>query len=168
MTRSDGIQGLRAMERITISLEDNLATSFDAFIREHGYTNRSEAVRDLIRRQLGDEALADNASAYCVGSLTYVYNHNERELASRLTRQQHAHHDLALTSVHTHLDHEYCLETVMLRGPTRSVRAFADEVIAQPGVHHGKLHLVAVDMERAQHGHEDDDPREHVHTPPRI
>jgi CopG family nickel-responsive transcriptional regulator len=156
------------MERITISLEDQLATSFDAFIREHGYTNRSEAVRDLIRRELGDEALERDASAYCVGSLTYVYNHNERELAARLTRKQHAHHDLALTTVHTHLDHEYCLETVMLRGPTASVRAFADEVIAQPGVHHGKLHLVAVDMERAHHGHNDDPPREHLHVPPRI
>lgn len=156
------------MERITISLEDQLAASFDTFIRDHGYTNRSEAVRDLIRRQLGDQALQSDDSAYCVGSLTYVYNHNERELASRLTRQQHAHHDLALTTVHTHLDHDYCLETVMLRGPTKDVRAFADEVIAQPGVHHGNLHLVAVDIERAHHGHDDEAPREHLHVPPKI
>ncbi len=157
------------MERVTISLDDELASEFDGYTQTHGYGNRSEAVRDLIRQRLGSLALEGGEAPYCVGSLTYTYNHSERELASRLTRQQHDHHDLVLSSVHTHLDHEHCFETVMLRGPTQAVRRFAEAVMAETGVHHGRLHLVAVDAQRGEHRHDDDaEAGDHLHTPPRI
>jgi CopG family nickel-responsive transcriptional regulator len=141
------------MERITISLDTALADEFDQFITQHGYRNRSEAVRDLIRLKLESERLEKERKGHCVGTLTYVYNHEERELARRLTTLQHEHHDLAVSTLHVHLDHENCLETVVVQGPTGQVRSFADEVIARPGVRHGELYLVPVDVKKSVHKH---------------
>ncbi len=141
------------MERITISLDTALADEFDQFITQHGYRNRSEAVRDLIRLKLESERLETERKGHCVGTLTYVYNHEERELARRLTTLQHEHHDLAVSTLHVHLDHENCLETVVVQGPTDQVRNFADEVIARPGVRHGELYLVPVDVKKSAHKH---------------
>ncbi len=141
------------MERISISVDSELATAFDAFLRRRGYGNRSEAVRDLIRRALEEERLEEADPPHCVASLTYVYNHHERELASRLTGSQHEHHDLAHATLHVHLDHDHCLETVILRGATQEVREFADGVCAQRGVRHGRLHLVPVQESSTPHRH---------------
>ena len=132
------------MERITISLDEDLAGRFDAFIREHGYTNRSEALRDLIRDNLGRETLGEPREGYCVATLSYVYNHHQLDLAGRLAGKHHEHHDLTLATQHVHLDHDNCLEAVFLRGPVNAVRAFADTVIAERGVRHGSLHMVPV------------------------
>ena len=153
------------MERITISLDTELAEEFDRFSKQHGYLNRSEAIRDLIRQKLEAQRLEQDDQGYCVGTLTYVYNHQERELASRLTRAQHAHHDLAVSTLHVHLDHDNCLETVVVNGPTSQVRAFADEVIARPGVRHGELYLIPVNEEEGvhEHGH---GRRRHSHRSP--
>ena len=131
-------------ERFTISLEQRLATQFDKFIKANGYTNRSEAVRDLIRVRLADEHL-EKKSGHCVATLSYVYNHHELDLARRLLDAQHEHHELTLATQHVHIDHDHCLETVMLSGPVSAVRAFAQTIIAERGVHHGNLHVVAVD-----------------------
>ena len=139
------------MERITISLEPELADGFHHLIARRGYRNRSEAVRDLIRRELGELRLGEAPQQSCVGSLTYVFNHHERSLAARLTETQHRHHDLALSTTHVHLDHDHCLETVILRGPAEQVQRFAETVMAEPGVRHGRLHLVPVDEHREQH-----------------
>lgn len=141
------------MERITISLDTELAGEFDQFAKQHGYLNRSEAIRDLIRQKLETERLEQTDKGYCVGTITYVYNHEERELARRLTQAQHAHHDLAVSTLHVHLDHDNCLETVVVDGPTQQVRAFANEVIARPGVRHGKLYLIPVDVQEKVHEH---------------
>ncbi|MCU7812447.1 MAG: nickel-responsive transcriptional regulator NikR [Candidatus Thiodiazotropha sp. (ex Notomyrtea botanica)] len=155
------------MERITISLDTELAAEFDGLIKQHGYRNRSEAVRDLIRLKLESKRLEQEVKGYCVGTITYVYNHEERELASRLTTVQHEHHDLAVSTMHVHLDHDDCLETVVVNGPTAQVRAFAEEVIARPGVRHGQLHLIPVEAEHAthEHGH---GKRRHLHRTPRT
>ncbi len=156
------------MERMTISLDEDLAHQFDQFISERGYRNRSEAVRDLIRQTLGSERLESEDSAHCIGTLTYVYNHHERELASRLTQVQHHHHDLALSTLHVHLDHDNCMETVVLRGATEDVRQFADSVIAKPGVRHGNLYLVPVEEEKTTHVHGHGHSHEHLHTRPKL
>jgi CopG family nickel-responsive transcriptional regulator len=140
------------MERFTISLDEKLASEFDRLIRERGYLNRSEAVRDMLRGKLNTLRLEDQQAPFCVASLSYVYNHHERDLAERLTELQHDHHDLVVASTHVHLDHENCLETVMLRGKTDVVRRFADALIAERGVRHGQINLVPVD-EDAGHGH---------------
>jgi CopG family nickel-responsive transcriptional regulator len=141
------------MQRLTISLDDRLAEEFDALMRTRGYRNRSEAVRDLLRERIERDRLAGNKTPYVVASLSYVYNHHERELAERLTGLAHAHHDLIISATHAHLDHESCLETVLLRGRTGAVRAFADAVIAERGVRHGAVNLVPVAMGAARHVH---------------
>ncbi len=140
------------MERITISLDEALAREFDALIARRGYRNRSEAMRDLLREHL-ETARRGAESGYCVANLSYVYNHHERDLAERLTSLQHAHHDLTVATMHAHLDHDNCLESVILRGPTASVRAFADALIAERGVRHGQVNVVSVEIENSAHAH---------------
>lgn len=143
---------MAGMKRLTMSLDDDLADAFDALVRERGYENRSEAFRDLLRHDLGHQRQRERPDGPCVATLSYVYNHHQRQLALRLTDMQHAHHDLTVATTHAHLDHEQCIETVILRGRTDAVQAFAQSVIAQPGVSHGQLHLVPVDGP-TDHGH---------------
>lgn len=140
------------MDRFTISLDESLAAAFDALIAERGYANRSEAVRDILRMHLQQSAEKRDGKGACVANLSYVYNHHERDLAERLTSIQHAHHDLTVSTMHAHLDHHECIETVMLKGPTKRVREFADELIAERGVRHGMLNLVSVEL-GAAHSH---------------
>jgi CopG family nickel-responsive transcriptional regulator len=152
------------MERFTISLEEPLAEEFDRLIKARGYTNRSEAVRDMLRDRIEESRQAAD-EGHCVACLSYVYNHHERELAERLTHLQHEHHDLCVATTHAHLDHEACLETVLLRGPTAAVRRFADALVAERGVHHGRLNLVSVEVKsgaavKYQHA----DPHAHAHS----
>lgn len=141
------------MQRFTISLDERLAAEFDTLMRTRGYENRSEAVRDLLRGRIERERLARGEAPYAVGCLSYVYNHHERDLAERLTALAHEHHDLVVSATHAHLDHESCMETVILRGRTRAVRAFADAVIAERGVRHGSMNLVPVDVGAGRHIH---------------
>jgi CopG family transcriptional regulator, nickel-responsive regulator len=141
------------MERFTISLETELAAQFDELIKVRGYGTRSEAVRDLIRSQLEAHRRERDASRYCIASLSYVYNHGEHHLAERLASIQHDHHDLAVSTMHAHLDHEQCLETSILRGPSKAVRDFANALIAERGVRHGQLNLISADIEQSRHAH---------------
>jgi CopG family nickel-responsive transcriptional regulator len=152
------------MQRFTISLDDALAQEFDRLIAQRGYDNRSEAVRDLLRTQLDRERETANPKTACVATLSYVYNHHEHELAERLMALQHEHHDLTISAMHAHLDHEHCIETVILRGPAQAVRRFADGVIAERGVHHGALNLIVAD---AAHEHRHGDGKAHRHLKPR-
>jgi CopG family nickel-responsive transcriptional regulator len=150
------------MERFTISLDDQLAQAFDDLIRRRGYGNRSEAVRDMIRRELEQDRLARDEAPHCVAGLSYVYDHHERQLAERLTDIQHHAHDLVVSSMHVHLDHDTCLETLILRGHTTEVRALADQMAAERGVRHAQLNLVPVDVEAAGHHHH------HTHSRPKT
>ncbi len=110
------------------------------------------------------------ATRQCVACLSYVYNHHERELAERLTTLYHAHHDLTISSMHAHLDHDHCLETAILRGATVAVARFADEVCAERGVHHGKLNLIGVELHEPHAPHATRKSRSraapHVHLKP--
>jgi CopG family nickel-responsive transcriptional regulator len=149
------------MRRLTISVDDELAEMFEELAKKKGYMNRSEAFRDLVRCELEQDRVRKGVARYCVATLSYVYNHHERQLASRLTAMQHEHHDVAISSMHAHLDHEQCIETVILRGRTSTVTAFAQSVIAQTGVRHGKLHVIPLEMRAGvgRHTH-------HVHAHP--
>lgn len=133
------------MERITISVDESLANDFDKLIRSRGYTSRSEAMRDLLRRELEANRLAAKPKSYCVASLSYVYDHHTRNLAERLTDSQHQHHDLVVSTMHVHLDHVHCLETAVLKGSASTVTAYADSIRAERGVRHVSLNLVTVD-----------------------
>ncbi|MFZ5559010.1 MAG: nickel-responsive transcriptional regulator NikR [Pseudomonadota bacterium] len=141
------------MERFTISLDARLAKEFDRLIRAKGYENRSEAVRDILRQQLEAHRLQAQEAPHCIASLSYVYNHHERDLAERMTSMQHRRHDLTVSTMHAHLDHDNCLETVILRGPTAEVRRFAEALIAERGVRHGRLNLIPADVEAGHHHH---------------
>ncbi|MCB1954852.1 MAG: nickel-responsive transcriptional regulator NikR [Rhodocyclaceae bacterium] len=141
------------MERITISLDGDLATAFDALIAERGYRNRSEAMRDLLRAELERARGGRDDGAFCIAALSYVYNHHERELAERLTGIQHRHHDLTVSTLHAHLDHDNCLECTVLRGPSAEVRRFADALVAERGVRHGSLNLISAEVARGGHSH---------------
>lgn len=152
------------MERFTISLDDALAIQFDALIASRGYDNRSEAIRDLIRGSIETDRQRDNVDGLCVANLSYVYNHHERDLSERLTSLQHDHHDLTVASMHSHLDHEHCIESVILKGPTVDVQRFADEITAERGVHHGKLNLISLET-GCGHTH-DDHSAPHIHVHP--
>ena len=152
------------MERFTISLDEALAQQFDALISARGYSSRSEAVRDLIRGAIEGDRQRDPPSGHCVGNLSYVFNHHQRELAERLTGLQHEHHDLTVAAMHSHLDHENCLESVILKGPTAAVRQFADALMAQSGVRHGQLNVIALEAEH-HHAH-DAHGAPHVHYRP--
>jgi CopG family nickel-responsive transcriptional regulator len=140
------------MDRFTISLDEKLATAFDRLIKERRYATRSEAVRDILRSHLQLSEEKRDSKGFCVANLSYVYNHHERELSERLTRIQHAHHDLTVSTMHAHLDHDQCIETVMLKGPVDQVREFADKIIAETGVRHGQLNLVNVELGKS-HSH---------------
>ena len=131
------------MQRVTISIDETLALAFDEMSVGQGYTSRSEAVRDLVRKAV-DARRADQSGGVCVANLSYVYDHHIRALAQRLTAIGHDHHDLIIATTHVHLDHENCLESMMLKGPTATVRALADAIRAERGVRFGELNLVSV------------------------
>ena len=152
------------MDRFTISLDEALACQFDQLITARGYSNRSEAVRDLIRGAIESDRLRDPPAGHCVANLSYVFNHHERLLAERLTGLQHDHHDLTVAAMHSHLDHDNCLESVILKGSTAEIRQFADLLMAESGVRHGKLNLIALEAE-SHHAH-DEHGVEHVHYRP--
>ena len=152
------------MERFTISLDESLAHDFDHLIGERGYSNRSEAVRDLIRAAIESDRRREPPSGHCVANLSYIYDHHQRELAERLTSLQHAHHDLTVAAMHSHLDHENCLESVILRGLTADVQRFADAMMAESGVRHGQLNIISL---QAEHHHAHDEHSEaHTHFRP--
>jgi CopG family nickel-responsive transcriptional regulator len=149
------------MERLTISLNDQLAEQFDVAMHKRGYFNRSEAVRDLIRDLLDTVRSEEHDEGHCVATLSYIYSHQESELASSLTAVQHDHHDLTLSTMHVHMDHDNCLEVAVLSGSIRNVKDFANHIIATRGVRHGKLHLLSVEIAQERYS---PDPVTHVHS----
>ena len=127
-----------AVERITITIEADLLAEVDAMVARSGYQNRSEALRDLARAGL-QRAEPPEPDAHCVAALVYVYDHARRDLPSRLANEFHHHHDLAVSTLHVHLDAGRCLEVAVLRGAARELRHMADHVIAERGVRYGQL-----------------------------
>ena len=156
------------MQRFTISLDDNLAHEFDHLITQRGYATRSEAVRDLIRERLGTDLLDATHAKYCVATVTYVYDHHEPTIVSRLLAIQHQHHDLVVSCLHTHLDHDNCLETVIMRGLTAEVQACASQLIALRGVRNGQIHSLALSQEKHPHHHSAGGASRHSHLTPLL
>jgi CopG family nickel-responsive transcriptional regulator len=132
------------MERITMSIDAELAKAFDELIEARGYTSRSEAMRDILRHEVDAGRVRDSGHTPCVASFSYVYNHHVRELAERITSAQHAHHSLVVSTTHVHLDHEHCFENMFLKGSTGQVRTFADAIRAERGVAYGHINMISV------------------------
>lgn len=127
-----------SLERFGVSMESELLDRFDRKIHETGYPNRSEAIRDIVRDYLVRQEW-ESGGGTVVGTLTIVYDHHAREVEGRLTDQQHAHHELVLCATHVHLDHDNCLEVIVLRGDANQVREIANGLISMKGVKHGEL-----------------------------
>ena len=148
------------MQRVTVTLDDDLMAELDAIIAERGYQNRSEAIRDLARAGIKEAAPDSGRGRDCVAALVYVYDHEARQLSKRLAPAYHEHHELSLASLHVHLDHDTCLEVTVLRGKTGDVQHFGEHVIAERGVRHGKLVRMPVEAPAASSGRP---PRSHHH-----
>jgi CopG family transcriptional regulator, nickel-responsive regulator len=140
------------MQRITITIEEELLASVDALMRRRRYASRSEALRDMIREAAARE-IASADTAPCLAVLAYVFDHGTRALAQRLTHVFHDHHDLSVAGMHVHLNHESCLEVSVLRGPAAAVHGLADDLTAQRGVRHANLHVVPAQISSARHDH---------------
>ena len=154
------------MERVTITIDADLLAFVDTLSATKGYGSRSEAIRDILRKAARTERQAD-PEAPCFATLAYVYDHETRDLARRLTNQQHDHHDLSIATLHVHLDRHKCLEVAVLRGTSGAVQSFADGVISQRGVRHGQLHLLPGAPDAAhghEHGHEHGPGHAHSHA----
>lgn len=125
------------LTRTGVSLEDDLLKQFDKVIARRGYENRSEAIRDLIRESLVDEAVDQNRPV--VATLSMIYDHHKPNLSNKLTEIQHHSHGSVLAATHVHLDEDNCLEVVIMKGRSGEVQHLADHMLAMRGVKHGKL-----------------------------
>jgi len=125
------------LKRFSISLDETLWADFDRYITGKGYTNRSEAIRDLIRKALIEKEWTEDKEV--VGVITLVYDHHQHQLQERITEIQHHAHDLISSTTHVHMDHHHCLEVVIVRGNARKIQELAQKLIALRGVKDGNL-----------------------------
>ena len=126
--------------RFGVSLDSDLLERFDALCAQRGYETRSEAIRDLLRSTLVEQEWEDSGKDIAA-TLTLVYDHHKSDLAQKVTNAQHDAHHLIITTLHVHLDHDNCMEVLVLKGPGAEVRALAERLIATKGVMFGKLSL---------------------------
>lgn len=129
------------MEKITrfgVSIEPDLLKKFDKIIKKEGYTNRSEAIRDLLRRDLIREENKD-PNAESIGTLTMIYDHHTGNLTDKLLNLQHDHTKEILSTTHIHIDHNNCLEVLVLKGKTGKIQKLADNIKSLKGIKHGEL-----------------------------
>jgi len=137
--------------RFGVSIGSGLLEKFDSLILGKGYTNRSEAIRDLIRDKLVESEWEEKENAAeSIGTVTIVYDHHTREIGDRLTDIAHDHHELVISSTHVHLTHSSCLEVIIVKGPRNEVQSFADRVISTRGVKHGKLVVTGLVEDRLE------------------
>jgi CopG family nickel-responsive transcriptional regulator len=137
---------MSGLSRIGVAIDTDLLTRFDKLIGDRGYTNRSEAFRDLIRDELVEEVW-ESPDSQVVGTVTLVYDHHVRMLNEKLTNIQHDHHHAILSTLHVHLDHDNCLEVLVVRGESAKVRKVADVLISTKGVKHGRLTITTTGAE---------------------
>jgi CopG family nickel-responsive transcriptional regulator len=134
------------LSRIGVAIDSGLLKKFDTLIASRGYTNRSEAFRDLIRDELVQKTWERPDSAV-VGTVTLVYDHHVRLLNEKLTDMQHSHFHNILSTMHVHLDHDNCLEVLVVRGKASAVKKIADALISTKGVKHGRWTITSTSEE---------------------
>jgi len=148
------------LSRIGVALDSDLLRRFDHFIAQLGYTNRSEAFRDLIRDRLVAEQTAD-PKATVVGTVTLIYDHQTHGVTEKLTEVQHAHHELVVSTSHAHLDHDSCLEVLIVHGQSTEVEKFAGRLIGLKGVQHGRLVMTVASPAAGKKPHTHAKPHRH-------
>lgn len=133
---------MEQVERIGVSLEKDLLSSFDKLITKKGYQSRSEAIRDLIRQELSEEGLS-NPKTRAVGTVCMVYDHHSTALMQKLTSLQHSHLLETVSSLHIHLDKHDCMEVIVLKGEVGEINKMGESLLSQKGVKVGKVNLIA-------------------------
>ena len=133
------------LSRIGVAIDSDLLERFDQHIAKRGYTNRSEAFRDMIREDLVEHA-SESPEARVIGTVTLVYDHHVRMLSDKLTDLQHDAHHIILSTLHVHLDHDNCLEVIVVKGKSEEVRRVADALISTKGVKLGRLTITGADL----------------------
>ena len=128
-------------ERVGVSLDKNLLTMFDKLIAAQGYSNRSEAIRDLIRNRLSEEQIAKPATQ-AVAGVFMVYDHHSTKLAGKLVELQHNHLLQVIASTHVHLDHTNCLEVIMLKGKVKEIEKLANNITSLKGVKLSRMNIM--------------------------
>ncbi|WHZ17656.1 MAG: Nickel responsive regulator NikR [Nitrospira sp.] len=128
---------MKKLVRFGVSLDRHLLDDFDRLIERRKYTNRSEAIRDLIRDNLVEQEWDQNKET--IGTITFVYDHHVPDLSRKLTHIQHGFQGRIMAGMHVHLDHDHCLEVLVARGKGTDIRKVADALLSVKGVKHGKL-----------------------------
>lgn len=118
--------------RFGVSVEEGLIEKFDRLIRRKGYTNRSEAIRDMIREMLAEEAAEKGMEM--VGAILIVYDHHRPHLVEKLLALQHDSDARIIASQHVHLDHHHCMETIIVKGPVEKLETLQGKIGALKGV----------------------------------
>ncbi|MBM7573557.1 nickel-responsive transcriptional regulator NikR [Aquibacillus albus] len=135
-----------SLTRFGISMEDKLLKSFDQLIREKGYKNRSEAVRDLVRDALVKETWSDK-DQLVAGCIQIFYNHHQRGLMENLTTIQHEFHHMILATTHIHLDQHNCLEMIVVKGKVSELQLLCNELLSMKGVKYGDFSVTPVEID---------------------
>ena len=150
------------LSRIGVALDSDLLKRFDKFISRLGYTNRSEAFRDLIRDRLVTEQTA-SPNATVVGTVTLIYDHHSHGITEKLTEIQHENHELVVSTSHAHLDHDSCLEVLIVHGKSVHVEEFAGRLIGLKGVQHGRLVMTVAQPASGNPDHRNGKTHTHKH-----
>jgi len=150
----------RFMQRITIAIEDDLLAELDRTMERSGATNRSEAIRDLLRRSLAREAPQE---ADCVGVVSYTLDLSTRDLGRRVPQTRHARHDQAVAAMSVPLDHTNAMEVTVMRGKVADVEDYAHGLFSERGIRHGHVSLVPVEDVHEVHQHGGGEPHGHSH-----
>jgi CopG family transcriptional regulator, nickel-responsive regulator len=133
---------MQSLTRFGVSMENDLLKKFDHLIEKKGYSNRSEAIRDLVREKFVEENVTDE-NQIVFGILTTVYDHHQRELDEKLTEFQHDNYKSIISTTHIHLNHHDCLEVIILKDKASKIKKISDKLISFKGVKHGKLVLTS-------------------------
>lgn len=136
---------MSGLVRFGVSLEKALLRRFDERLRQKRYTNRSEAIRDLIREDLVKEEWEDAKEV--TGAILLVYNHHKRELANRLMDIQHDYHDKVLSTQHIHLEDNNCLEIVVIKGRPKVIEELYGKLKSSKGVKYGSFAMATTGKE---------------------
>ena len=130
------------IDRIGVSLDKKLLSEFDKLICQKGYSNRSEAIRDLIRQQISSEKISD-AKAKATAVVYMVYDHHSTRLMQKITSMQHSHLFQVVSSLHIHLDKHDCMEIIILKGPVGEIKKTGENILSQKGVKLGKINIIS-------------------------
>lgn len=134
---------MSSVVRFGVAMDDQLLAQFDRHIAERGYPNRSEAIRDLVRAEVGRAAWERGEET--AATITFVYDHHVRELTERLNSIQHDYGQHVISTLHVHLDHHHCLEVIVAKGSASVLKQMADAITHTKGVLTGSITAAAVD-----------------------